>query len=73
MLKVIAWVKEITYGANVRIDVHVFEDQDGLIHAEMLTLPYTGIGSAFRYEVRRHGLSRFDRDTGIGAAPARGA
>ena len=50
MLKVVAWVKETTYGANAWIDVHVFDGQDGLIHAETLTLPYTGFGSAFRYE-----------------------
>ncbi len=50
MLKVVAWVKETTYGANAWIDLHVFDGQDGLIHAETLTLHYTGFGSAFRYE-----------------------
>ena len=50
MLKVTAWVKETTYGANAWIDVHVFDGDDRLIHAETLTLPYTGFGSAFRYE-----------------------
>lgn len=50
MLKVVAWVKQTTYGANAWIDVHVFDGQDGLIHAETLTLPYTGFGSTFRYE-----------------------
>ena len=50
MLKVVAWVKEATYGANAWIDAHVFDGQDRLIHAETLTLHYTGFGSAFRYE-----------------------
>jgi hypothetical protein len=50
MLKVVAWVKETAYGANAWIDVHVFDGQDGLIYAETLTLPYTGFGSASRYE-----------------------
>jgi hypothetical protein len=50
MLKVTAWVKETTYGANAWIDVHVFDGDDRLIHAETLTLPYTGFGSAFQYE-----------------------
>lgn len=50
MLKVSAWVKETAYGANTWIDVHVFDGDDRLIHAESLTLPYTGFGSVFRYE-----------------------
>jgi hypothetical protein len=50
MLKVTAWVKETTYGANAWIDVHVFDGDDRLIYAETLTLPYTGFGSEFRYE-----------------------
>jgi hypothetical protein len=50
MLKVTAWVKETTYGANAWIDVHVFDADDRLIHAETLTLPYTGFGSTFQYE-----------------------
>lgn len=50
MLKVTAWVRETTFGANAWIDVHVFDGQDELIHAETLTLHYTGFGSEFRYE-----------------------
>jgi hypothetical protein len=49
MLRVTAWVKETTYGANAWIDVHVFDGDDQLIHAETLTLSYTGFGSAFQY------------------------
>jgi uncharacterized protein DUF6209 len=49
MLKVTAWVKETTYGANAWIDFHVFNGADSLIHAETLTLPYTGFGSTFQY------------------------
>ena len=49
-LMVVAWVKETAYGANAWIDVHIFDGQDALVHAETLTLPYTGFGSAFRYE-----------------------
>jgi hypothetical protein len=49
MLKLVAWVKETTFGANAWIDVHLFDGQDGLIHAETLTLPYAGVGSAFQY------------------------
>ena len=60
MLKVVAWVKQTTYGANAWIDVHVFDGQDGLIHAETLTLPYTGFGSVFRYEF--FGKSEFFSD-----------
>jgi Family of unknown function (DUF6209) len=49
MLKVTALVKETTYGANAWIDVHVFDGSDQLIHAETLTLPYTGFGPVFQY------------------------
>jgi hypothetical protein len=49
MLKVTAWVKETTYGANAWIDVHVFDGGDQLIHAETLTLLYTGFGPVFQY------------------------
>jgi len=48
-LSVTAWVKETTYGANAWIDFHVFDGEDRLIHAQTLTLPYTGFGSAFQY------------------------
>jgi hypothetical protein len=50
ILKVTAWVKETTYGANAWIDAHVFDGDDRLIHAETLMLPYTGYGPVFRYE-----------------------
>jgi Family of unknown function (DUF6209) len=49
-LKVVAWVPETTFGANAWIDVHVFDDKDGLIRADTLTLHYTGFGGDFRYE-----------------------
>lgn len=49
MVNVVAWVKDATDGANAWIDVHVFDGQYELIHAETLTLPYTGVGSAFRF------------------------
>jgi hypothetical protein len=48
-LELVAWVNETTYGANAWIDFHVFDGNDALIHAETLTLPYTGFGSSFRY------------------------
>jgi Family of unknown function (DUF6209) len=50
ILNVTAWVKKTTYGANAWIDLHVFGGDDRLVHAETLTLPYIGFGSAFRYE-----------------------
>lgn len=50
MLKVAAWVKETTYGANAWIDVHIFDGQDKLIRAETFTLSYTGFGSSFQYD-----------------------
>lgn len=50
ILKVTARVKVTTYGANAWIDVHVFDGDDRLIHAETLTLPYTGDGPVFRYQ-----------------------
>ncbi|HMS85105.1 MAG TPA: DUF6209 family protein [Nitrospira sp.] len=50
MLKVVAWVKETTYGANAWIDVHVFDGQDRLIQAQTVTLAYTGFGPAFRFK-----------------------
>ena len=50
ILKVVAWVRETAYGANVWIDAHVFDAGDQLIHAETLTLLYAGYGSTFRYE-----------------------
>ena len=50
MLQLVAWVKETVYGANAWIDVQLFDGgQDRLIHAETLTLAYTGFGSAFQY------------------------
>jgi hypothetical protein len=49
-VKVIAWVRETTFGANAWMDVHIFDDQDGLIHAETVTLPYAGFSSTFLYE-----------------------
>jgi len=48
-LSMTAWVKETVYGANAWIDFHVFDGEDQLIHAQTLTLPYTGFGSAFQY------------------------
>jgi hypothetical protein len=45
-LSVTAWVKETVYGANAWIDFHVFDGEDQLIHAQTLTLPYIGFGSA---------------------------
>lgn len=50
MLKVTAWVRETTFGANAWIDVHVFDSEAKLIHSETLTLSYTGFGPFFRYE-----------------------
>jgi Family of unknown function (DUF6209) len=50
ILKVEAWVKETTFGANAWIDVHIIDGQDELIHADTLTLTYAGFGSEFRYE-----------------------
>jgi len=49
MLSITAWVRETTYGANAWIDFHVFDGEDRLVHAQTLTLPYTGFGSAFQY------------------------
>jgi len=49
-LKVVAWVRESPYGANAWIDVHVFDDKDGLIDAETLTLSYSGLGPISTYE-----------------------
>ena len=45
-----AWVQESRYGANAWIDVHVFDDRDSLIHAETLTLSYSGFGPSSSYQ-----------------------
>ncbi len=45
-----AWVQESRYGANAWIDVHVFGDGDELIHAETLTLSYSGFGPSSSYQ-----------------------
>ena len=49
-LKVVAWVRETSLGAKAWIDIHVFDGDDGLIHSETVTAPYTGFGSTYRYE-----------------------
>ena len=33
------------------IDVHLFDGQEGLIHAGTLMLSYSGVGSAFQYAI----------------------
>jgi hypothetical protein len=49
MLNVIAWVADTTESANAWIDLHIFDDQDSLIHAETLTLSYAAAGSVLNY------------------------
>lgn len=43
-LNVRAWVSDAVFGANAWIDLHVFDAQDKRIHAETITLNYTGFG-----------------------------
>lgn len=50
MLKVLAWVRETSFGASTWIDVHVFDGHDELIHSLTINLPYSGTGSNFQYE-----------------------
>jgi len=49
VLKVVAWVKETTYGAGAWIDVHVFDGDNRLIQAKTWPMTYTGFGSTFQY------------------------
>ncbi|WP_437730079.1 DUF6209 family protein [Sorangium sp. So ce1335] len=48
-LDLVAWVSRSTWGARAWIDVHVFDGGDALIHAETLTLAYTGWGPVQQY------------------------
>ena len=43
-LNVSAWVSNTIFGANAWIDLHIFDAQDKRIHAETITLRYTGFG-----------------------------
>jgi len=49
-LNVVAWVIETKAGANAWVDVHVFDQDDALIHALTQTLLYTGVGGEPSYE-----------------------
>ncbi|XXY13032.1 DUF6209 family protein [Sorangium sp. So ce216] len=48
-LDLVAWVSHTAWGANAWIDFHVFDGHDALIHAETLTLAYTGWGPNQQY------------------------
>ena len=43
-LNVSAWVSNTIFGANAWIDLHIFDALDKRIHAETITLSYTGFG-----------------------------
>jgi hypothetical protein len=43
-LNLTAWVRNIQYQKNVWIDYHVFDDNNGLVHAETLPLVYRESG-----------------------------
>ncbi|WP_437987399.1 hypothetical protein [Sorangium sp. So ce117] len=48
-LDLVASVSHTAWGANAWIDFHVFDGDDVLIHAETLTLAYTGWGPIQQY------------------------
>ncbi len=48
-LDLAAWVSHSVWGASAWIDLHVFDGNDVLVHAETLTLAYTGSGSSHQY------------------------
>ncbi|MGK3987761.1 DUF6209 family protein [Sorangium sp. So ce136] len=48
-LDLVASVSRSAWGANAWIDFHVFDSHDALIHAETLTLAYTGWGPVQQY------------------------
>ena len=41
-LAITAWVRNVAYEKNVWMDLHVFDKNDSRVHAETLTLQYTG-------------------------------
>ena len=64
MFYVEAWVNNVSYSKNVWVDVHVFDDEDALIHTDTLGLDYLdaagGNGDFFVFDDTVYEKSRLD-------------